>query len=146
MEAMQKDILLERLKNYNKRGSAAGELIESKRKGLLKGQAEHETDNKVIVQNDQIHFKCLHYSVSESNGYVEITIEKKIPNLEITVGVRTVADTATSPKDYTDIEEIINFTKKDYEKKIKVPIVDDEEWNPDLEFFVELFDPNKPEG
>jgi len=143
---MQKDILLERLKNYNKRGSAAGELIESKRKGLLKGQAEHETDNKVIVQNDQIHFKCLHYSVSESNGYVEITIEKKIPNLEITVGVRTVADTATSPKDYTDIEEIINFTKKDYEKKIKVPIVDDEEWNPDLEFFVELFDPNKPEG
>jgi len=26
--------------------------------------------------------------------------------------------------------------------KIQIPIVDDEEWEPDLDFFVELYDPN----
>ena len=29
------------------------------------------------------------------------------------------------------------------EKKIEIPIVDDDEWEPDLDFFVELYDPNK---
>jgi hypothetical protein len=29
------------------------------------------------------------------------------------------------------------------EIKIKIPIVDDAEWEPDLDFFVELFDPNQ---
>jgi hypothetical protein len=30
--------------------------------------------------------------------------------------------------------------KNDTEYKINIPIVDDEEWNPDLDFFVELYD------
>lgn len=34
---------------------------------------------------------------------------------------------------------------RDTEKKIRIPIVDDEEWNPDLEFWVELFNPNLTE-
>jgi hypothetical protein len=29
------------------------------------------------------------------------------------------------------------------EKKIQIPIVDDDEWEPDLDFFVELYDPTK---
>jgi hypothetical protein len=33
--------------------------------------------------------------------------------------------------------------KRDNEMKILIPIVDDDEWNPDLIFFVELYDPNK---
>lgn len=31
--------------------------------------------------------------------------------------------------------------KRETEKKILIPVVDDEEWNPDSDFFVELFDP-----
>ena len=34
---------------------------------------------------------------------------------------------------------------RDTEKKIRIPIIDDEEWNPDLEFWVELFNPNLTE-
>lgn len=34
---------------------------------------------------------------------------------------------------------------KEQEKTILVPIVDDEEWNPDLNFWVELYDPLKTE-
>ena len=31
--------------------------------------------------------------------------------------------------------------KNDKELKIEIPIVDDEEWEPDLDFLVELYDP-----
>lgn len=32
------------------------------------------------------------------------------------------------------------------ELKFAVPIVDDEEWEPDLDFAIELYDPNTEEG
>ena len=95
----------------------------------------------VAQPNDVIGFKCLNYSVTESNGNVEITILKKVTN-EITFGYRTIDDTAKAPKDYAQVEEIVTMKKRDTEFKIHIPIVDDEEWNPDLDFFVELFDPN----
>jgi solute carrier family 8 (sodium/calcium exchanger) len=41
------------------------------------------------------------------------------------------------------MDEIITMGRKENEKKIQIPIVDDEEWEPDLDFFVELYDPNK---
>jgi len=59
--------------------------------------------------------------------------------------VRTRDDTAVSPKDYKAIDQEIKFEKREQEKKIEIPIIDDEEWNPDLEFWVELYDPTKTE-
>jgi hypothetical protein len=42
-----------------------------------KGQLEHSSKtDKVKVMNDMVKFKCLHYSVTESNGTVDITIVK----------------------------------------------------------------------
>jgi solute carrier family 8 (sodium/calcium exchanger) len=59
-----------------------------------------ESRKHVKVENDHIGFKCLHYSVTESAGHVEITIIKKMMNHELSVGVRTIDDTAVAPKDY----------------------------------------------
>ena len=59
--------------------------------------------------------------------------------------MRTRDDTAVSPKDYQAIQTEIQFGKREIEKKIEIPIIDDEEWNPDLEFWVELFNPNLTE-
>ena len=42
-----------------------------------KGQIENET-KRTDSQNDMIGFKCLHYSVTESSGYVEVTVVKKV--------------------------------------------------------------------
>ena len=36
----------------------------------------------------------------------------------------------------------MTLKKRDTELKIQIPIVDDDEWEPDLDFFVELYDPN----
>jgi len=89
-----------------------------------KGQIAHE-EAKVEVENDQIGFKCLHYSVTESNGFVEISIIKKVAT-DLMIGVRTVADTATTPKDYIEFNEVINIKKRDSEYKVKIEIIDDD--------------------
>lgn len=140
---LQPDSLLERFA-YRKQGGMGGNKEFIKLKGA-KGQIDHSvTQGKVEIENEIVGFKCLHYSVTESNGHVEVTIVKKAPQ-ELTIGVRTVADTAISPKDFTHFDDVITMTKRETEKKVQIAIIDDDEWEPDLDFFVELYDPNKEE-
>lgn len=43
-----------------------------------RGQIDHDAaNNKIEFENELLGFKCLHYSVTESNGNVEITLIKK---------------------------------------------------------------------
>jgi len=142
--ALQPEKLLERFA-YRKR--SAGNAKEFVRIKGAKGQLDHDEDARKNVkeENDLVGFKCLHYSVTESNGHVEVTVVKKLINQELLVGVRTRDDTAQAPKDYQEVNQEIRFAKREQEKKIEIPIVDDEEWNPDLEFWVELYDPTKTE-
>lgn len=105
-----------------------------------KGQVESSVKN-VQNENDVIGFKCLHYSVTESNGSVEITIVKK-KKIEYTFGIRTKDMTATCPKDYQAEDKILTMGSNEIEMKFNVPIVDDEEWEPDLDFAIELYDPS----
>jgi len=82
-----------------------------------KGQVDHSNDvGKVVNESEVACFKCLHYSVTESSGTVEITILNKRQQ-EMTIGVRTIEDTATSPKYFTMFEQEIYFQPRDTEKK-----------------------------
>lgn len=75
-----------------------------------KGQIDHSAQtDKVKVQNEMIKFKCLHYSVTESNGTVDITIIKNNPNQDFTFGYRTLDDSATAPKDFTSIDQVVTM-------------------------------------
>lgn len=56
-----------------------------------------------------------------------------------TIGVRTVDGTAKSKKDYESIMETITFSGTEDFIIVKVPVIDDSDWNPDLDFYVELF-------
>lgn len=138
LDVLQPDSLIERLA-YRKQNRGKDFV---KLKGV-KGQIENTELQKVTDPNEQIGFKCLHYSVAESSGNVEVTIIKKSPNLELTFGYRTIADTAVAPKDYTHVDEVITMKKREAEKVIYIPIVDDDEWEPDLDFYIELYDPAK---
>ena len=66
---------------------------------------------------------------------------KKVANAEHTFGIRTVNITAKSPQDYTHYEEIVTMRKRDNEKTVSIAIIDNTDWQPDLEFAVEIFDP-----
>lgn len=59
------------------------------------------------------------------------------------MGVRTVDDSATAPKDYKSFDQVITFEADDKEKVVEIEVVDDEAWNPDLDFLVELYDPRE---
>jgi solute carrier family 8 (sodium/calcium exchanger) len=65
----------------------------------------------------------------------------KKTNQAFTFGYRTIDDSATAPKDYEAVDKTITMGKNENEMLIQIPIVDDEEWEPDLDFFVELYDP-----
>lgn len=110
--ALQPEQLLERFA-YRKRNQAnAKEFVRIKGS---KGQLDHDEDvrKQVKEENELVGFKCLHYSVTESNGHVEVTIVKKVINQELIVGVRTIDDTAVSPKDYKEVCQEIHFGKRD---------------------------------
>lgn len=77
--ALQPDKLLERFA-YRKRNAAnSKEFVRIKG---AKGQLDHDEEMRrnVKEENELVGFKCLHYSVTESNGHVEVTIVKKLLN------------------------------------------------------------------
>lgn len=85
-------------------------------------------------------FVCLHYSVSEGAGYIEIIILNKT-RAEGSIGVKTVDGDAIAGDDYESVDEILKFNKGDSEGKIRVTINDDDNWEPDEDFYVVLYDP-----
>jgi hypothetical protein len=52
-----------------------------------------------------------------------------------------VDDTAKLGVDYTKVDEVVTMDKKDIKYIIKIPIIDDDAWQPDMDFFVDLYDP-----
>jgi hypothetical protein len=74
--------------------------------------------------NESLCFKCLHYSVTENSGVVEITIIKKAANQELTFGIRTSDGTAHNSKEYEAINSIMTMKKRENEKSVKITIFD----------------------
>lgn len=102
----------------------------------------------VLQENEIVAFKCLHYSVTESAGTVSITVVKKTCT-DYTFGIRTKDGTAKSVYDEKDVnanrefdsyDEIVTMKKRDMEKIVEITIFDNHDWQPDLDFFVELYD------
>ena len=138
LHVLQPDSLLERF--AARKTGAMGQTKDFLALKGSQGQLENQTANKLENVNELVGFKCLHYSVTESNGFVEITIVKKNQSQEISFGCRTVDGTANEGKDYEKFNTEITMRARETEKKIKVQIVDNNEWEPDLDFFVELYD------
>jgi hypothetical protein len=75
-----------------------------------------------------------------------ITVIKRAINQSITFGVRTVeggnnnGNTAIPDSDYTPIDMRVTMAHSDNEKQIDIPIIDNNEWEPDLDFIVELYE------
>jgi solute carrier family 8 (sodium/calcium exchanger) len=57
----------------------------------------------------------------------------------------TVEGDAKKDKDYKPVDEIVRFEQGQKEAKITITIIDDDQWNPDREFFVKLYDANSDE-
>lgn len=98
--ALEADNLIERI-THRKQANQNEQKTYIKLKGTQQ-QLEHKQMEK-IEPNTRIGFKCTHYSVTESSGFVEITIVKKVAE-ELLFFVRTIDDTAKAPEDYEHFE------------------------------------------
>lgn len=90
-------------------------------------------------KNPNFGFSCLHYSVSEAAGALRIKVLNK-SKIACTVGVRTMDGEAAADDDYIPIDEVIHFKSGQTEAEVAVKILDDDDWEPDEDFYVELYD------
>lgn len=90
-------------------------------------------------KNPKFGFSCLHYSVSEAAGALRIKILNKT-KIACSVGVRTKDGEACAQDDYIPVDDIIHFKSGEMEAEVVVKILDDDDWEPDEDFFVELYD------
>jgi len=93
------------------------------------------------VQNESFGFRCLWLSVSEACQTAKLTVHNKSKQA-CRVGVRTRPDTATAPEDYEHIDQTLDFAAGQAEQDVHVVIIDDHGWEPDEDFYVELYDLN----
>ena len=85
-------------------------------------------------------FKCLHYSVSEAIGTLSVQVIKKQKGQDLIIGVRTRNGTAVAGEDFTAIDEEIEFDEDDTIKSVSIAIVNDDVYEDNEEFYVELYD------
>ena len=110
---------------------AKGEIIRRSNKSA------EEIDEK--DRNSSFGFSCLHYSVSEGAGVIKVKILNK-SKLACSVRVRSRQDTATEDEDYEKVDKVLEFSKDEGHQEINVKIHDDEEWEPDEDFYLDLYD------
>lgn len=141
MDALNNFSVLERIA-YKK----ANQMGKNKDFVQLKGQKiqiEMETfAGKEIQRNGKLSFNCLHYSVTESSGYIEVIIQKHVDE-EINFGIRTVPGNALPKDDYDPIDEVMTMKRTEQIRSVQIRIHDDDIWEPDKDFYVELYDPNE---
>ena len=126
-------------------------LVGRKNLVVVKGMKHQEEAKKALEMHKEHElnpiagFRCLHYSVTESAGTVKIVILRKTEEDISNIGVRTVDDTAVANERYHHIDKPVQFAKGQKEAVVEVEIIDDDQWEPDEDFLVELYDLNTKE-
>merc|ERR1719446_1300620 len=83
------------------------------------------------------------YSVLESAGEVVIQVVREgIVDKACNVHFDTSDGTAVCGEDYIHTAGVLEFKPGQAEREIRVEIIDDNEWEPDENFFVRLFNPS----
>lgn len=92
-------------------------------------------------KNENFGFFCLHFSVSEGSKSLSLKVLNK-KRKACSVGVRTVEmpNGAKAGKDFGEIDVVLSFNKGQEFNFVEVPIYDDDDWEPDQDFMVELYD------
>lgn len=105
----------------------------------FKAELSHADSVDDRNKNPDFGFKCLHYSVSESSESLQIAVYNKTKKT-CRVRVKTVDAEAKAGEDFDALDTVLNFSSGEDVKYVKVIIHDDDSWEPDEDFFVQLFD------
>jgi len=134
------ETMLSRIKYRRQVGNTVGGKRKPIAKGeILKQEHAHAELLDVSEKNQNFGFDCLHYSVSEASGSLKIKIMNKSGE-SCSVRATTIDAEAKAGDDYEKVDEVLDFGKGDKFKFITVTINDDDNWEPDEDFFVQLYD------
>jgi hypothetical protein len=141
-KAVEGDSMISRIK-YRKQVAST---LKGKRPLIAKGEIikqEHQLASHIDDKhkNELFGFKCLHYSVSEAAGSLRIFVLNKKATAG-SVRVLTIDAEAIAGDDYEKVDTVLTFVAGEKEKYIDVKINDDDNWEPDEDFFVQLMDPS----
>jgi len=90
--------------------------------------------SKAIVE-----FHASSAAVMENIGTFKVLICRHgNKNSEVKVKVETIDGSAVEEEDYIKVDEVLTFNSMETEKEIGVTIVNDDQWEPDEEFFLKL--------
>ena len=114
-----------------------------KQKPIAKGQilkTELKTADSIEDKhkNENFGFQCLHYSVSEASGSICIQVLNK-SRKACKLLVKTVDDQAKAGEDYQELVQTLEFKEGEAFQVVEVFINDDENWEPDEDFWVQLY-------
>jgi len=106
---------------------------------------ENEVDQANVVS---FQFRSLAYAVMENAGKVLCYVERTGPiDCAATVLYDTRDATANETMDYGGVKGgKLEFAAGEMEKTISIDIVNDNQWEPDETFFIDLRDPTTPNG
>ncbi|XP_068208798.1 sodium/calcium exchanger Calx-like isoform X3 [Palaemon carinicauda] len=90
-------------------------------------------------QNAIIDFHAGSCAVMEDIGKFKVALCRsgRLDN-RVSVRVETIDGTATEEQDYVPINEVITFDPEETEKLVEVEIINDNQWEPDEEFFLKI--------
>ena len=94
---------------------------ETKKNSLYYNELKQIQNNKSSFMNPLVGFKCLHYSISEKTGKVNVKIINKTRRA-IEIGVRTIESTATADEDYKSLDKKVKFEDGQVEAIVSVEI------------------------
>lgn len=125
---------------YRRQVGLGGKKMEVAKHAVFKNELRSAKDAE--NPHPQFGFTCLHYSVSEASGSIRINVKNKLDTAG-RVRVCTIDQEAKAGDDYEKVDEILEFTgqEKDGLKYITVTINDDDNWEPDEDFWVQLYEP-----
>jgi len=114
-----------------------------KRPAIAKGEVmrqEHEHADFIEdkFKNDDFGFNCLHYSVSEASGSLKVMVVNK-KGLGGSVRVVTQDAEAKAGEDFEKVDTIVTFNQGEKQKFVEVIIKDDDDWEPDEDFHMQLY-------
>lgn len=100
-----------------------------------------ERNSEISPDESLISFRSLKHAVMESVGVLQVTILRS-GNLDDTVHCHVVSrdGTATAVEDYGPVDQKIVFGPQMTEQTVSVSIVDDDQYEPDEEFYLDLID------
>lgn len=109
-------------------------------------ESNHSKNLSDEHKHEEFGFNCLNFAVSESASFFKLKIHNK-KKASTQVGVRTVCmpDGAKADKDFMALDEKITFKNNEW-AEIQIKIIDDDQWELDKEFAVELYDVNTNEA